>query len=504
MSKLTILALLTLLVCGCVPANQTSPQPTASVAQTPQPSVSISATPSPQATRQALATPLALALDGLGDPYYPQLGNGGYDVLRYTLELSADVQRNTLGGTATIAARATQDLHAFNLDFEGLTISAIAVDGQPATYRRSGRELTITPAAALLAGAIFSTTVAYRGTPHTTRSEAVSIPLGWNAYKDGVYVVSEPSGAATWYPANDHPLDKALYSFKITVAKPLVVAANGLLTGTTDNGTTQTFTWETRHPMASYLATVNIGRFVTQTANGPGNLLIRNFFPTELAPNATLVFSRTGEMIGFFDDLFGTYPFEAYGVVVVNQELGFALETQTLSVFGRDAVTGEPSKSESTMAHELAHQWFGDSISLKRWQDIWLNEGFATYAEWLWVEHTSGPQAIEAEVRRTYSFLAQNSAPPPGRPPANNLFNAGVYIRGALTLHVLRLKVGDVVFGHILRSYASRYRDANASTDDFIAVAQEISGQNLGELFDAWLYGERLPDIPELGLSSKK
>jgi aminopeptidase N len=503
MSKLTILAFLGFLG-GCVPANQVSPQPTALVAQMPQPSAKITVMPSPPAVRQAPATPLTPAQDGLGDPYYPQLGNGGYDVFRYTLDLSADVERNTLGGIATIAARATQDLRAFNLDFEGFTISAIGVDGQPVTYRRSGRELTITPAAPLLAGTIFSTTVAYSGTPHTTRSEAVNIPLGWNTYKDGVYVVSEPSGAATWYPANDHPLDKALYSFKITVAKPLVVAANGLLIGTADNGMTQTFSWETHHPMASYLATVNIGRFVTQTASGPGNLLIRNFFPTELASNATLVFSRTGEMIEFFDDLFGTYPFEAYGVVVANQELGFALETQTLSVFGRDAVTGDPSQPEPTVAHELAHQWFGNSVSLKRWQDIWLNEGFATYAEWLWAEHKSGPQAIEAEVRHSYGFLAQNSAPPPGRPPANNLFNTSVYIRGALTLHVLRLKVGDVVFGHILRSYASRYRDANASTNDFIVVAQEISGQNLGELFDAWLYSEQLPDIPELGLSSKK
>jgi aminopeptidase N len=419
-------------------------------------------------------------------------------VQHYTLDLVVDMQSGAISGTVALAARATEELRAFNLDFQGFSLHSVAVGDQPAVYRRTAHELTIAPATLIRSGETFTTTLRYDGVPRTITSEAIPIPVGWNRYAEGVYVVSEPSGAAAWFPANDHPRDKATYTFRITVPKPYIVAANGLLRDTIDNGDTRTYIWENTSPLASYLATISISQFVEERELGPNGLPIRNFFPPSLADNARRVFAPTAAMIDYFDDLFGPYPFEAYGVAVVDRELGYAMETQTLSVFGRDLADADPALAESTVAHELAHQWFGDSVSVANWQDIWLNEGFANYAEWLWQEHNDGPQARDESVRQTY--FAVEGAPPPGRPPRDNLFNGGVYGRGGLTLHALRLRIGDDAFFRTLRTYTERYRYGNASTADFIAVAEEVSQQELSAFFEGWLYEQALPEIPELGL----
>ena len=459
------------------------------------------AMPSPAATTEPFTNTARLPLrpptqDGIGDPYYPQLGNGGYDVQQYTLDLAVDVERNVITGTATIAARATADLQAFNLDLRGLTVSRVAVDNAPAAVQRTEHELTITPAMALRAGQQFTTTVAYYGTPEAFVPEAVFLTVGWTRYNNGIYVASEPAGAATWYPVNDHPLDKALYTMRITVPKPYVVAANGVLQQTSDNGATTTYEWETAHPLASYLVTVDIAKYVVETANGPNGLPIRNYFPPEIADQARAVFAPTADMITYFSSVFGPYPFEAYGVAVIDANLGFAMETQTMSVFGRDAATQVPNQAEGVVAHELAHQWFGNSVSLETWQDIWLNESFATYAAWLWSERKLGPGTADQIAQRVYPQIAQTNLPPTGNPPANDLFNTGVYERGALVLHALRLTIGDEAFFRTLRTYAERFRYGNASTPDFVGVAEQASGQNLDAFFDDWLYNAPLPPLP--------
>jgi aminopeptidase N len=547
--------------------------------------------------------------DNIGDPFYGLLGNGGYDVQHYTLDLAVDVAANTIDGTVTIEAQATQDLSSFNLDLIGFEIGAITVNGAPAAWDHAPHELTITPAAPLLTGEAFTASIAYSGSPSELNIASSSMPYlaGWVNYGDGIFVASEPAGAAGWYPVNDHPLDKATYTLRITVPKPYMVAANGLLQDTIDNGDTNTYVWETRDPVASYLVSVNIGDFVMQTEEGPDGVLIRDFFPPKYADLAALSFLRTPEMIAFFDDLFGPYPFEAYGVVVVNTELGFALENQTLSLFGTDRL-GMADPVEETTAHELAHQWIGDSVSLATWGDIWLNEGFATYASWLWFEHANSRAVLDRKVTDAYNTIAADtrnfvlsftrdqllnlvqsmppeeltlstadmvritelllsgtlgedqieseiallppetvSGPqvvayisllpfqsasltsmevdelftlldlyemlgerldipashyvPPGSPSQRDLFNRGVYLRGALTLHALRLKVGDEAFFAILKSYYQRYQYGNATTADFIAVAEEISGQDLGAFFEDWLYAPVMPDIPEMDLS---
>ena len=431
--------------------------------------------------------------DSLGDPYYPQLGNGGYDVQHYTLDLTVDVEQNTITGTVTVDAQATQNLAAFNLDFSGFEITQLMVNDLAADFSRQARELTITPRTPLAEGDAFRVTVAYHGRPAPIRSQAIPIPLGWTHTDNGIYVASEPDGASNWYPVNDHPLDKATYTFRITVPQPYVVAANGLLQETIENGTSTTYVWEAGDPMASYLTTVAIADYTVQQEIGPDDLPIRNYVPPELAEAAAVDFGRTAEMISFFSDLFGPYPFEAYGVAIV--DFPAALETQTLSIFGPNQITGA-RHNEPVVAHELAHQWFGNSVSPASWQDIWLNEGFATYAEWLWLEHTEGPQALTGRVTRVHAAAGARNFLPPGQPPVDDLFNGSVYLRGALTLHALRLTVGDAIFFDILRTYHDRNQYGNAATADFIAIAEEISGQALAEMFDDWLYGQTAPDLP--------
>lgn len=474
------------------PSPTALPVPTATSTQVvPTPTAALPTT---------VPTPLPpdVGADGIGDPYFAQMGNGGYDVLHYTLDLTADVDARTLSGAATIEAQAAQELARFNLDFEGYTISEVTVNGAPAAYERAPGELIITPAEALDAGESFTVMVRYSGAPGDNFSPYEPLyAQGWTFYEGGALVAGEPGGASGWYPVNMHPLDKATYTFRITVDEPYEVAANGTLIEAVDNGSTQTFTWASRDPIASYLVTVAVGLWDEQSTVSAGGVPVRSYFAEGIPESTRANFARLPEMIDVYADLFGPYPFEACGVVVHDLDLGFALETQTLVVFGSGF------NDEGVISHEIAHQWFGDGVSPASWPDIWLNEGFATYASTLWNEHLYGPQATEDEMRSTYAFLAafsEGSTLRIGDPGPDRMFDGLVYVRGAMTLHALRARVGDEAFFTILRTYYERYRNASARTADFIAVAEEVSGQALDQFFDAWLYQPELPDIPEMGL----
>lgn len=429
---------------------------------------------------------------GLDDPLYPLLGNGGYDALHYTIDLDVDVATNTISGTTAMRATATTDLAAFNLDLAGLTVEEITVDGDNAEASREGQELTITPTTPLSSGVIFTTIVAYSGSPQPVVDPGVPFSgVGWLHFADvGSYVVSEPSGAMSWYPNNNHPTDKATYTFQITVPDEYVVAANGLLVNITEQDGQHTYLWEASDPMASYLATVNVARFAMFEEVGPEGLPILNFFPPERSRRLQRNFAVTNDMIEHFSELVTPYPFESYGAIVMEVSLGGALETQTRSVFGRSATI------ETIIAHELAHQWFGNSVSPATWRDLWLNEGFATYFQHLWTEHTKGERIFTATMRGMHAAIRSQRMPPPGEPPLNNLFGPSVYVRGAITLHALRLTVGDETFWEILRTYYTEYQNSHASTDDFIAVAEAVSGEDLADFFQNWLYGEEIPDLP--------
>lgn len=439
--------------------------------------------------------------DSMGDPYYPQLGAGGYDATHYTLDLNVSSDFNLDESRATIEATATQDLTAFNFDLSGLDVKSVTVNGKAAKFVRNGIELAITPPEKLLKDSSFETMITYSGDPKPL-DVGGGMMMGWNKYPGGSYVASEPAGAFTWYPVNDHPCDKATYAMNVSVAKPYVVAANGTLKNVTDNGATRTYSWEENYPVASYLVTVDVGKYVEQTGKSPNGVPIRSYFD-EGIQNKADYFNRTGEQIAFFSSIFGPYPFDAYGEIVIDAPIGFALETQTLSLFGR-ARTTDPVYTEMVAAHELAHQWFGDSVSLKSWKDIWLNEGFATFAQWLWLDHRFGHFQYVSNASDYYNGLKRANLPPPGDPGSggDQLFGRNVYYRGALTLYALRLQVGDDNFFEILREWAGTYAYGNASTADFIALSEKISGQNLQSFFQGWLYDKEMPPFPGTSSSS--
>ena len=481
------------------PVAATTTLPTASTASTTS-STSTSTPPETTAAPEAASEPAAAGAAGIGDPFYPDLGNGGYDVDRYLLELDFDPVTTDLVATTTIESTATMDLARFNLDFAGFEISSLLIDGVPVEYEREGSELVVEPPAAIPAGSPFTTTVSYAGRPEPVASRAIPFGMGWQSTASGHhYVVAEPDAAHSWFPTNDHPRDKATYTFRITVPEAVTAAANGTLVETVPTAGGAAWVWEMDDPMAPYLATIVIGDFeiVEDRASAEiAGVPVRNVLPPELAAAPPVAVQRQGEMIAFLADRFGPYPFATYGIAVVD-DFGAALENQTLSIFGAGL-----ESNEAIIIHELAHQWFGDGVSTYTWEDIWLNEGFASYAEWLWLEEQQGPEflavGISSERDRFAAAEESGSAafPPPGSPPDDDLFNASVYRIGAMTLHALRLTVGDEAFFETLRTYFARYNESAATTADFIVVAEEVSGQDLGDLFDQWLYGDGIPEFP--------
>jgi aminopeptidase N len=425
---------------------------------------------------------------GLGDPFFPDAGNGGYDVGSYDLKLDYTPESNQLDATATIVATATQDLSAFDLDFRRLKISTLTIDGVDAAYARHGQELVITPAAGIATGSEFTVVVAYSGRPRNVVDPDGSRD-GWIPTDDGAFVAGEPQGAPTWFPCNDYPTDKALFSFEITVPKGVEAIANGALVSRRPEGNKVTWTYRTDETMATYLATSTIGQFRMDLKKVAGLPSVVALDPRVAAESRKAV-SKQGRMLKFLSGLFGPYPFSQTGVIAdFAPEVGYALETQTRPIF--DSVVGE-----LTLAHEYAHQWFGDSVSLQQWPDMWLNEGFASWAQWAWREHEGGPstakrfqslERIPASDRALWGF------PPAVIPAAPQLFATPVYARGAMTLEALRERVGTHDFLAILRAWAAQHQYGNANTDDFIALAEAQSGEDLGDLFQRWLFSPGKP-----------
>ena len=428
---------------------------------------------------------------GVGDPYYPELGNGGYDVGHYDLDLSWHPDLGGIAGTTTIEAKATQDLSSFNVDLlADLEVDEVTVDGAVATAeRQDDHEVTITPADAIAEGASFTAVIGYGGKSQPVEGLIPGLG-GWVADEREVYVASEPDGAAGFFPGNDHPSDKATYTIHVTAPDDLTVVANGVADGTDDDPAAHTRTWtfDMADPMASYLVQVGIGNLTVEESTSPDGVPIRNAFDDDV-PDAAAPHIRTGEMIDFYADKFGPYPFDNYGVLVVDDPLGFALETQTLSLF-------PGAVDEETVAHELSHMWFGDDVSLASWKDIWLNEGFATYASWLWLAEGSGMD-LDERVQREAQMSDDLALPPaePGSP--ERLFDPSVYYRGAITLHVLRHAMGDDAFFELLRTWVDRYGGKSASSADFEALAGDIAGTDLTGLFDAWLRSDELPRLSD-------
>ncbi|WP_405593141.1 M1 family metallopeptidase [Streptomyces sp. NBC_01190] len=437
---------------------------------------------------------------GQGDPYFPLSGNGGYTTRHYDLDLAYDPAGRELDGTATITARATQRLTRFDLDLSGLTVRGIRVDGRAARWTRDGQELVITPRTALRRGQVFRVEVRYGGVPANITDPDGSAD-GWISTDDGAFVAGEPQGAMSWFPADNAPLDKASYTFEITVPTGYTAVANGVLTSQRSNGGkgskagkagTTTFRWNEDRPMASYLATATVGKFDVQRYTTASGIPVYNAVDPREAAGAAPALARIPAILDWESKLFGPYPFAAAGAIVDHApDVGYALETQTRPLYDRAPDVG-------TVVHETAHQWFGDSVSLTSWQDIWLNEGFATYAEWLWDEQHGGPTA-QARFDGYYARAATSSlwafpTADPGK--GENIFASPVYTRGAMALQKLRTAIGDPDFFAILKSWARIHRYGNGTTAQFVALSEKISGKDLGALFHTWIYTAGKPAQP--------
>jgi aminopeptidase N len=443
---------------------------------------------------------------GIGDPYFPLDGNGGYDVAHYDLDLRYDPATDVLSGTATVEATATQDLSALNLDLVGLEVRSVTVDGEPATWTRDGGELTVTPARPLGQDRDFVVRVGYDGVPAT-----IAEALGGSGFlhtPDGALVAGQPDVAATWFPANDHPLDAASVDVSISVPEGLEGVSNGVLHDTRTADGWPTWEWRADAPMAPYLVTLAVGEFDLRAYEADGIAYWDAVDPgvsaaggDPAAPVSVLdqvdaSLARQPEVIAFLSGLFGPYPYTTSGAIVDDvPDLGFALETQTRPVYAPGFFT-DPLLGDVVLVHELAHQWYGDSVRLAGWQHTWLNEGFATYAEWLWLEQ----EGVITAQEQFDLFYAQ--LPPEfwqlvvGDPGPGAILDPAVYYRGAMALHALRQVVGDVTFLQVLEEWATSRAGEAVTTDEFVALAEELSGRELGDLFQAWLF---TPERPVLG-----
>ncbi|MFF1414380.1 M1 family metallopeptidase [Streptomyces sp. NPDC058289] len=445
---------------------------------------------------------------GVRDPFFPKAGNGGYQVEHYSLDLDYDPADGRLHATAVITARAEQGLSSFNLDLSGLAVEGVSVQGVGARFNRTGNELTVRPAEDLEEGEVFRTEVDYSGRPEVVTDPDGS-EEGWIVTPGGkgAVGVGEPVGSMAWFPGNHHPSDKATYDITVTVPRGYEAVSNGELHSRTEEGDGRTvFAWHSAEPMASYLATVAVGKFkVTTGRTASGIPVYTAVSPGEAAASGT-VLARLPEMVEWGIGRFGPYPFSATGAIVLPaHSLGYALETQTRPVF-----PGAPG-SEELVLHELAHQWFGDSVSPKSWKDMWLNEGFATYAEWLWSEDHGGPTAqqhfdayVAGDTRVDGEAGSDWGAFPPAAPRnPKEISGSPVYGRGAMVLQRVRQEVGDEKFFALVRGWAADHRHGNASTADFTAYAEEKTGRDLTEVWDVWLYGKDRPKAPKAPKAAK-
>jgi aminopeptidase N len=318
--------------------------------------------------------------------------------------------------------------------------------------------------------------------------------VGWEELTEGSLVASQPNGAASWFPCDDHPISKAAYGISITTDSPFMAVANGGLQRKRSKAAQTTWVYEQVEPMASYLATIQIGQYTRKTLTSKP-VPIHAVIPPALRKDFEVEFVNQRRIMEAFIEWFGPYPFPEYSVVVTADDLEIPIEAQGLSIFGANHCDGS-GRSERLIAHELAHQWFGNSLTLSRWKDIWLHEGFACYSEWLWSQH-SGGLTTEAQARKYYDRLASSAQDLAiGDPGPERMFDDRVYKRGALTLHALRKQLGDTNFFALLREWTHEYRYSSVSTEDFTGLAAKYSPGPLNDLWQQWLERKALPSYP--------
>jgi aminopeptidase N len=428
---------------------------------------------------------------GIGDRYFPVYGNGGYQVAHYDVDVSFNPATERLRGRTVVRGIATQHLSRFNLDLV-LPASKVLVNGRPAAYERTRHELVVTPRRALAPGQPMSVVVRYAGVPENVRANGAK---PWVTTRDGAVALGEPEIAAWWYPSNDHPSDKASFDITLRVPHGVEAISNGRLVSRKRHQASTSWHWREDDPMATYLAFAAIGQYDVvrgQTAGGRPYLYAYSQRLGEDEATARKALRATGRITGWLSRTWGPYPFDEIGGVALGKWIGFALENQTRPVYSGAFFAFGANKR--VVVHEMAHQWFGDKVALERWRHIWLNEGFATYSEWLYLAHAHGVTADRsfARVYRQYRSADGFWDVPIGAPGPRRLFNQPVYVRGAMTAHALRHKIGSDSFFRLMRTWV-RTTDGDGTTGEFIRLAEVVSGQQLDRFFRVWLFQQSRP-----------
>jgi aminopeptidase N len=428
-----------------------------------------------------------------GDPYVPLLGNGGYHVVSYDLQLHCRVATNRLEASATIVAVSSERLRSFSLDFAQLRASRVTVNGSAGTrFSQSANKLKVTPDDPVSAGDEFTVIVDYAGSPKP-RSSPIG-PVGWNAEPSGLGTTGEPFGASTWFPCNDHPSDKSRYRIRVSTEQDFRVVCSGILVEHTVDAGRGTWLYEQTAPTPACLVSVQIGGFASIRLVA-GGLPVVLAYPNPTEASVRHDFRSVGRMLDFFRQRFGPYPFESLAIVVTDAERISPVIAQSLVVFGSNHVDGRAGHVQ-LVAEGIARQWFGGSVGLAVWRDVWLAQGLACYAGWLWSER-SGRASADDWARHVHSQVALLPADLRiGEPGRSRIADSRIRARGALTMHALRLTIGDLRFASLVTAWCQAHRYGVASTEDFRRLAAEHAHESLDPFFDAWLLGEDLPALP--------
>ncbi|MFH8799224.1 M1 family metallopeptidase [Streptomyces sp. NPDC017936] len=444
------------------------------------------------------------APETLGDPVFPALGNDGYRALAYHLDLAYDPATALVDATATVTLRTTRPLTRLSLDALGLDVREVHVAGRAAAHEQAEEKLRITPARPLPAGTTAAVRVVYTADPRRALPHTAWVPTA-----DGFAVCPQPDSAHTVFPCNDHPSDKADFTFRITVPAALRAVASGWLVCTERlSGDRTAYTYRSREPIATELVQITVGDYVVKERRGPHGLPLRDVVPAARAEALEPALALTPGLVEWIEARLGAYPFETYGLLPCNSDDPNAfdftgLETQTLTLYKPNYLLQEEQKIGSHMMHELVHSYFGNSVSPATWADLWLNEGHADFYGLLYRYERGWPDSLglttlEARMKDTYARGDQwrRTSGPVAAPNAANLFDSQRYLGGVLVLYALRRLVGEDAFHAVERTFLARFRNSSASTEDYIAVASQVSGQDLTGFLRDWLYGTTTPRMP--------